>query len=253
MSSLSMFDDHLLQNFIDKFYGYGNYTGDYWFVGMEEGGGNSFADINQRLQVWKRCGKLEIEDMATYHAEIGAEHLFSLKPRLQPTWNRLIRIELSARGKAVSTEHVRAYQKEHLGRHSSTNCLVELLPLPSPSVGHWLYNQYSKLPHLENRETYTNYYAPLRATHLRERIQTYKPKAVIFYSVNPGYMYWWKLIADVEFKEVVAGDQLYLANNENTVFVIVRHPVARGVKNEYFHQVGKIIASALNASNYSNS
>ena len=35
---------------------------------------------------------------------------------------------------------------------------------------------------------------------------------------------------------------MYIGKNKQTVFAIVRHPVARGVKNEYFHQVGKIIA-----------
>ncbi|MFB2922759.1 MULTISPECIES: hypothetical protein [Aerosakkonema] len=246
MSSSSMFDDSLLQDFMDKFYGYGNYQGDYWFVGMEEGGGGSFADIAQRLQDWNRRGRLELEDIVAYHAEIGAERFFGSQPRLQPTWNRLIRIELSARGEEVHTEYVRAYQKDYLGRHSSTNCLVELLPLPSPSVRNWLYAQYSQLPYLTNREVYASYYAERRAAHLRQRIREYKPKAVIFYSVNPGYIHWWKVIADVEFMEIVAGDErLYVAKNENTVFAITRHPVAKGVKNEYFHQVGKIVASSF--------
>ncbi len=34
----TMLDDHLLQDFIDGFYGYGNYNAPYWFVGMEGGG-----------------------------------------------------------------------------------------------------------------------------------------------------------------------------------------------------------------------
>lgn len=246
MSSLPMFDDSLLQDFMDKFYGYCNYKGDYWFVGMEEGGGGSFADIAQRLQDWNHRGRLELEDIVAYHAEIGAERFFGSQPRLQPTWNRLIRIELSARGQDVHTENVRAYQKEHLGRHRSTNCLVELLPLPSPSLGNWLYAQYSQLLYLTNRQVYSSYYAPHRAAHLQQRIREYKPKAVIFYSVNPGYIHWWKVIADVEFTEIFTEyDRLYVAKNEHTVFAITRHPVAKGVRNEYFHQVGKIIASNL--------
>ena len=30
-------NDELLQHFMTTFYGSGNYSGDYWFVGMEEG------------------------------------------------------------------------------------------------------------------------------------------------------------------------------------------------------------------------
>jgi hypothetical protein len=37
-----LFDDQLLERFMCTFYGYGNYRGAYWFVGMEEGGGDSF-------------------------------------------------------------------------------------------------------------------------------------------------------------------------------------------------------------------
>jgi hypothetical protein len=32
-----MSDDRLLERFIFRFYGYGNYDAKYWFVGMEEG------------------------------------------------------------------------------------------------------------------------------------------------------------------------------------------------------------------------
>jgi hypothetical protein len=60
--------------------------------------------------------------------------------------------------------------------------------------------------------------------------------------VNPAYISWWKWIAGVEFEEkLIVGDRIYIGKNKQTVFAIVRHPVARGVKNEYFHQVGKII------------
>ena len=31
------FDDLLLDEFAHKFYGYGNYGGQFWFIGMEEG------------------------------------------------------------------------------------------------------------------------------------------------------------------------------------------------------------------------
>ena len=40
-----MFDDELLQAYIDTFYGFGKYEGKYWFIGMEEGGGGTFEEI----------------------------------------------------------------------------------------------------------------------------------------------------------------------------------------------------------------
>ena len=37
------------------------------------------------------------------------------------------------------------------------------------------------------------------------------------------------------------GGRLYIANNEDTVVAIIRHPVAQGVKNNYFYQVGRLL------------
>jgi hypothetical protein len=243
MLPLPVFDDQLLQDFMNGFYGYGNYSGGYWFVGMEEGGGNSFENIDKRLKDWDRRGRFELEDIADYHVEIGAGQYFDLQPKLQPTWNRLIRLALSADGQEIiHKEQVREYQQKYLGRHDSKNCLVELLPLPSPSLGHWLYAQHSKLPCLRSREAYMTCYAQRRATHLQQRIQECKPKAVVFYSVNPAYISCWNSIAGIEFNErFIGGDRMYIGKNKQTVFAIIYHPVARGIKNEYFHQVGRII------------
>jgi len=66
-----LFDDQLLNEFVENFYGYGSYNGQFWFVGMEEGGGNSFLELENRLNAWIRRGKHELEDLAQYHANIG--------------------------------------------------------------------------------------------------------------------------------------------------------------------------------------
>ena len=34
-----MLDDKLLESYMKTFFGYGNLHADYWFIGMEEGGG----------------------------------------------------------------------------------------------------------------------------------------------------------------------------------------------------------------------
>ena len=41
------------------------------FIGMEEGGGNSLVEINNRLNTWVLRGERELEDLAQYHTEIG--------------------------------------------------------------------------------------------------------------------------------------------------------------------------------------
>ena len=103
--------DNLLETFIHNFYGYGNYQANYWFIGMEEGGGNSIEEINRRLNSWNNRGKFELEDVAEYHFAIGIPEHFRDPAKLQPTWNKLIRTLLSAQGQPGSTDDVREYQK----------------------------------------------------------------------------------------------------------------------------------------------
>ena len=72
-------------------------------------------------------------------------------------------------------------------------------------------------------------YAQRRATHLQQRIQEFKPKAVIFYSVNPAYISWWKSIAGVEFEEkLIDRERMYIGKmNEQylPLFAIPLHEV----------------------------
>jgi len=49
MNTRSDLDETLLAEFIRTFYGYGDYQGPYWCGGMEEGGGNTLADIRRRI------------------------------------------------------------------------------------------------------------------------------------------------------------------------------------------------------------
>ena len=44
-----MLNDRLLNDFISSFFGYGNYRGDCWFIGMEEGGGGTLDEVSRRF------------------------------------------------------------------------------------------------------------------------------------------------------------------------------------------------------------
>ena len=232
-----LFNDQLLNEFVEKFYGYGDYNGQFWFIGMEEGGGNSFLEIDNRLNAWTLRGKHELEDLAQYHAEIGLTDWFNNKPKLQSTWNKLIRILLSSKGQFPTTEEVREYQKILLGKLSGDHCLVNLLPLPSPSTKQWLYAQHCQLPYLRDRSTYSKWCLKSRIEHLRNRINQYNPKVVVFYSL--GYYKYWLEIAGIHFLQGV--DNIHTGYNETTFFVVTKHPATKGVTNEYFYQIGKLI------------
>lgn len=162
-----MLDDSLLSAFADGFYGYGNLEADYWFIGMEEGGGDSLADIERRLTAWDRRGRHQLEDLREFHLEIGVTGYFMERPALQTTWSKMIRIVLSAEGRHPTTDELRVYQRDKLGRHGGSTALVELLPLPSPSTGHWLYSDISRLPPLRSRDAYRALYTERRAQALQ--------------------------------------------------------------------------------------
>ena len=238
MNNQNFFNDERLEKLIETFYGYGNFQGKYWFIGMEEAGVD-FEDINNRVNIWSQRGQQEIEDVAEYNIDVGA-----WDERLQPTWNKLIRIVLSAKGNEnINIDNVRKYQFNELGRIGKETCLLELLPLPSPSLEHWIYKDHSRLSYLIDRNQYEKHYLEKRINKISEKIKEHQPKAVVFYGT--GYEYYWrkitKKITDVEFLPTSEG--FLTCRNSQTVFVISKHPVARGLKNEYFHNIGKFIAT----------
>ncbi|MEH1886716.1 hypothetical protein [Nostoc sp.] len=240
MLSQYFFNDELLKERVDAFYGYGNYEGHYWFIGMEERG-EDFQDIEKRINIWSNRGKCEIDDVAEYHIDME-----TWDARIQPTWNKLIRIVLSAKGTGnIDIEDVRKYQINELARKYKETCLLELLPLPSPSLKHWVYGEYSKLTFLSNRDTYENYCLEKRINHISQTIKEHQPKTVVFYGT--GYEYSWRRITekitDVEFSPTSEG--FLICQNSQTVFVIAKHPVTRGVTSEYFHNIGRSIAAKI--------
>jgi len=62
------FDDATLLEYIERFYGYGNYRSQHWLVGMEEGGGDNLAEVASRLNAWQKRGKPELDDVLTIGA-----------------------------------------------------------------------------------------------------------------------------------------------------------------------------------------
>lgn len=236
------FDDQMLQAFMDNFYGYGNYDAPYWFIGMEEGGGDSFEEVSKRLTVWDSRGRRELEDVVDYHLELGITWPFGEKPKLQWTWAGLIRVLLSIEGLEPTTEEVRLHQQRSWARSGGNVCLMELLPLPSPSTSHWLYAQYSKLPTLRSRKQYRKLMSQVRIRAIQQRIAAHQPQVVVFYSFT--YRPYWLQLVGAELQPVLSGE-LYIHKGPSTLYAVLKHPVATGVTNAYFHEAGRLIRRVL--------
>jgi hypothetical protein len=238
----NFFDDQLIQEFMGNFYGYGSYAAPYWFIGMEEGGGDSFEEVTKRLAVWDKRGRRELEDVADYHFELGITHPFVENAKLQPTWAKLIRVLMSIEGQPPTREEVRAFQQRHWARSDGNVNLMELLPLPSPSTRHWLYAQHSELPDLSSRDEYRQVWSKTRTRRLQERIKAHQPKAVIFYSF--GYLPYWEGIVGAKLQPALSG-AIYAHRSPSTLYIILKHPTATGVTSEYFHEAGRFIRLVL--------
>ena len=182
-----IFDDKLLGAYADHFYGYGAYSGKYWFLGMEEGGGDAFSEVQSKLTTWNQHGRQELEDLYSFHHDVGIRQWFRPQAKMQPTWSKFIRVLLSVKGEEANAERVRDYQAESLGRSAGESCLMELLPLPAPALDRWPYGQRSRLPQLVNRETYMAHYAPYRVEHIRTKLREHRPRAVVFSSIHARY------------------------------------------------------------------
>ena len=69
----------LRQIYADVVAGSGNYGGDYWFVGMEEGGGNELDQVSARLNTWIELGETKLVNIYNFHIKISTLNI-SLTP-----------------------------------------------------------------------------------------------------------------------------------------------------------------------------
>lgn len=211
---------------------------------MEEGGGNKPDDIARQLDIWDKHGRQELLDVAEYACEMNITRWYGDRPKLQPTWKHLIRIFLTAEGQPVDADTMRQYQKNVWGTIDGNTCLLELLPLPAPNIGSWLYREISSLPYLASRKTYREYVVSSRIAHLQDRIMQYHPKAVIFY--GSGYDSYWKRVAGIDSWEKTS-EGVGFGMSNYTLFISSKHPVAHGATNEYFYSIGKLIVELKSA------
>lgn len=237
-----MIDLDVLDSFMRGFYGYGMWAAKLWFIGMEEGGGDSLAEIERRVRAWDDRGRKELEDLYEYHRAIGITQYFGPSAKIQTTWGKLARITLATGGGSVDTEEVREYQRSKLGRKDGSTAVIELLPLPSPSTAHWLYSA-TGIEHLSTREAYSERVAPPREQDIRHFIAQYRPETVVFYGLK--YRESWERIAQSRFVPVV-GQKFFTAEN-NPKVMLSPHPAAKGPSSSDWEEIGHFIGKVSRA------
>lgn len=248
-------DTALLYNYMHNFFGYGNLKGKFWFVGMEEGGGEKIEEIESKLNKWAASNSGTLLDLYEFHKDIINNKNQKLdiyfkneKSKYQRTWGGLIKVILAYKGKSILAKNAKPYQSQKLGRINSENCITEVFPLPSPSTNKFNYNEWTDIPYLKNREAYKNELKEPRTKKLSELIHNNKPKFVIFYSTNQEYQSYWSSISEVDFFSV---RKIYFAEKSekklfikmekknDITYVIMHHPTYPGVTNNYLKWVGE--------------
>lgn len=232
-----MLDRVALKAYCESFYGYGDASAPHWFISMEEGGGSSEEEIATRISAWEARGRRELEDLPDYHRAIGINKWSSDYPPLQKTWYASIRILLILAGESPDIERSRRFQRGDLGRNIGNNRLSPLFPLPARSIDDWNYCAWVGDEQYSNRASYRRHLEKLRTEHLRNGIETTKPRTVVFY--GQSYRDYWRQIAGVTFER--CRDDWEVGSNGSTQFVICRHPAAQGVANEYFNAIGRFL------------
>jgi hypothetical protein len=227
-----MIDETRLNDFMQRFYGYGSWDAPLWFVGMEEGGGSTLEEIECRLDAWD--GSDDLADLKDFHAHLGGTNWFSSRPKIQSTWGKLIRVALAYEGRTADRESVRNYQRDELGRKTGRTALLELLPLASPSTSHWIYGSVN-LPILKDRTVYRDAMIPFRTGAIRRRLEQHRPRVVLFYGL--AYRGHWEAIAEHPFQQE-PGTRLSTATNGITRFILAPHPAAKGVRNSDYEGIG---------------
>ncbi len=180
-----------LYEYIFRFFGYGNLDGKYWFVGIEESGGKSTEEINERVELWHTRGKNITEDLNEYHKELKCDtsafenYLGANAGSIQTTWEQLIRVILSYQNnKSIERPDILNYQKTELGRIDKDTCLLELLPLPDSRNSGWIYNKYNYDECLNDKNLYVENIIQYRIQKIKELIKCKKPKFVVFYIMS---------------------------------------------------------------------
>lgn len=235
-----------LKPFVENYFGYGNLNSPYWFIGKEEGGGLTLEENLARIQMWQQMGSTTTVDTYKYHTALGMDdYEFS---RIQPTYTRLIQVQLNLEGKQDDKESRREYQYHNFGRSDSNQALLELMPLASRSVGLWLWQDIveQQLGYKSRKEYWENV-MPRRITKLRDLLKQYQPKVVLFYSTQGEYIDAWSEIvgsSNWQWYQISKYMKCGIQKIGNTIFVVTTHPTKKGIKGTDFIEVAKLITQS---------
>ena len=235
-----MFNDEILEKYINTFLGYGNINGDICFIGLEEGIGVSgklleekpdlgFKEVNKILSTWKTLGESHLVDGKEFHLKTN-DLWHKETSAIQKTWEGIIRTILSYENQDLSHTNILNFQINRLGRKNENHSLIELRPLPSKSLrgSEWFYKSFSKLNYLNTKKNYEDYITKKRIEIIQNFIKVSSFKFIVIWSIGLNFRPYWDRIANSEFKDIKK-DFLVCSNNK---FFVTHHPTSYPKKEQ---------------------
>jgi hypothetical protein len=235
---MDLSNDDLIRAYAANFLGYGTWAAPFWFVGMEEGGGQSLTEFARRVRAWIDEGQPELLDLASHEKRISGTASRS-RASLQRTWARLIRALHVAQGvDDPSRDTLREYQQTRLGRSDGEAALLELLPFPSANTRDWLYGELG-IPEYATRKKYRETLRPSRVERIIERIRQRQPRVAVFY----GNSRYWRDRLSLQPLAM----NIHHGQAGETLLIATHHPTAYGTTNARWDEIGRIMRDAAAA------
>lgn len=155
----------------ETFYGFGRWDAPFWFLGPEQGMAKAGDGLETRCECWDKMGRGELVDCIAYHRCLGYTRFHEPPYRLQPTWQKLIKLLLTFEGEIPHQHKVRDYQATGWGTsgNNGETCVIDLSALAAPN-----------LKTLRDRESFREH----RIAVLRNKIETHKPTFVVMYGLT---------------------------------------------------------------------
>jgi len=231
----------LIERRIREFVGHGNLDSVVWFVGIEEGRGNdTIEQLNKRLHASDGKQTMDIQELDL----LSHRQWFKENPPIQRTWRIPIRTLLVLEEKQADNNAIKEFQRKLWARADANHGMFELFPLPCRSTRNaaWPYGIFARdeeTQYLASRQAYMKKVAPERIKLFKTLIAEYKPKLVIFYAKSKKYRKCWQEIVGnpLEPRKICDSDELFVSNNGTTKFIVIPHPVARGISRERWNHI----------------
>jgi hypothetical protein len=194
--------EEALRHWIDNFYGYGSWHARFWFIGYEEGGGETPEEVADKLNYfYKTHAQTDggLCDIREFYKHVAVrrdgpkansfnnlyEYRFDKNAIQHGIWKNLIAFVHGY--EQTNVPNLLAYQQhQFLSSTAYNEALIPLYPLPGPNSHAWYYSwlDLPQLGFLKSRTLYQEHVYQRRMHTILSNISTHKPELVLMYGMD---------------------------------------------------------------------